>query len=203
MELLKVENLSLRYETRTADIRALSDISFSVNPGERLGIVGESGSGKSSLGSAILGLITFPGKITGGRVLFEGKDIADMSEKELEGMRGEGATMIFQDSRASPQNVFRRLPLEYDFARRKSFKMQNCSAKSCLAASGFADNPEGLPSFQAKAYSVYRFKHLASACKLPFLYFKRNSQIFYRKNARHDSSLYIKETSDFLIFSYP
>ena len=101
MKLLEVKNLSLRYETRAGDVRALENISFSLDTGERLGVVGESGSGKSSLGFAILGLVQFPGKIKNGNVFFQGKDITLMNDRDLEKMRGEGITMIFQDSKAS------------------------------------------------------------------------------------------------------
>jgi oligopeptide transport system ATP-binding protein len=101
MKLLEVKNLSVRYETRAGDVRALEDVSFSLDTGERLGVVGESGSGKSTLGFAILGLMPFPGKIKSGNIFFQGEDITCMRDRELEKIRGEGITMIFQDSRAS------------------------------------------------------------------------------------------------------
>lgn len=101
MGILEVQNLSVRYETSAGDVRALDSVSFKVDPGERLGIVGESGSGKSSLGFGILGLIPFPGKVKSGAILFEGKDVTIMDERQREKMRGMGVTMIFQDPKAS------------------------------------------------------------------------------------------------------
>src|SRR4029079_4886687 len=73
------------------------DVSFSVERGQTLCIVGESGSGKSITCQAILGLLARNGQMTEGRILFEGEDLSRMSERELEGIRGKGIGMVFQD----------------------------------------------------------------------------------------------------------
>ncbi|PFG10115.1 ABC transporter ATP-binding protein [Marinobacter sp. LV10MA510-1] len=97
MALLEVKNLDVRFAVRGGDLTALRGISFSLDKGERLGIVGESGAGKSVAAFSILNLIAQPGYIAGGQILFEGKDLAAMSERELRKIRGNRIAMIFQD----------------------------------------------------------------------------------------------------------
>jgi oligopeptide/dipeptide ABC transporter ATP-binding protein len=95
--LLAVEGLRVEIPTRRGIVRAVRGVSFGVRPGETFALVGESGSGKTMTCRAIVRLVHPPGRITGGRVLFEGRDLAPLSERELEGVRGHGVVMVFQD----------------------------------------------------------------------------------------------------------
>lgn len=97
MALLEVKDLDVRFAVRGGDLTALRGISFSLDKGERLGLVGESGAGKSVAAFSILNLIARPGYIAGGQILFEGRDLAAMSERELRKIRGNRIAMIFQD----------------------------------------------------------------------------------------------------------
>ncbi len=97
MALLEINHLEVRFPLRSGELTALRDVSFSIGRGERLGIVGESGAGKSVAAFSILNLISRPGYIAGGEILFDGQDIAQMNEKELSAIRGNRITMIFQD----------------------------------------------------------------------------------------------------------
>ena len=97
MPLLQIENLEVRFPLRGGELTAIRDVSFGIDAGERLGIVGESGAGKSVAAFAILRLIGRPGYISGGQILFQGRDLAHLSAEELRRFRGNQITMIFQD----------------------------------------------------------------------------------------------------------
>lgn len=97
MPLLEIKNIEVRFPLRREELIAIRDISFSLNAGERLGIVGESGAGKSVAAFAILNLISRPGYIANGEILFEGQNIVAMNNTELSKIRGNRITMIFQD----------------------------------------------------------------------------------------------------------
>jgi oligopeptide transport system ATP-binding protein len=102
MPLLEVENLRTYFYTRGGVIRAVNDVSFSLNRGETLGIVGESGSGKSVTCYSILGLIPKPpGKIVSGQANFDGVDLLNCQEQLLRRIRGKRISMIFQDPMTS------------------------------------------------------------------------------------------------------
>jgi oligopeptide/dipeptide ABC transporter ATP-binding protein len=98
---LSVEDLSVQFRTRAGIVRALDRVSFTVRRGETLALVGESGSGKSVTAYAILGLLDAAGRITGGRAVLEGQDLARASAAELAHIRGRRASMIFQNPRAA------------------------------------------------------------------------------------------------------
>ena len=101
-ELLRIENLEIRYETDDGIFYALNDVSLHVDAGETLGLVGETGAGKTTLAKGILRLIPSPpGKIAGGRVLYEGKDLLSLSETEMHKIRGNAISMVFQDPMTS------------------------------------------------------------------------------------------------------
>ncbi|MBP2295506.1 ABC transporter ATP-binding protein [Azospirillum rugosum] len=95
--LLRVENLQTHFATRAGTVKAVDGVSFDLRRGEILGLVGESGSGKSVTGQSILGLVDPPGRIAGGRVLFDGEDLVTAGEKRLRAIRGRRIAMIFQD----------------------------------------------------------------------------------------------------------
>ena len=97
MALLEVKDLEVSFGLRQGAVKALRDVSFSVERGERVGIVGESGAGKSVAAFSILNLISRPGRISGGEVLFEGQNLAAMSEQQMRSIRGNRIAMIFQD----------------------------------------------------------------------------------------------------------
>jgi len=97
MSLLDVRDLRVEFPTRHGVLTALNDISFSVDKGERLGIVGESGAGKSVAAFAILNLLSRPGRIAGGSIVFEGQDLTRLSTQQMRRVRGNRISMIFQD----------------------------------------------------------------------------------------------------------
>ena len=97
MSLLEVNNLDVRFALRRGDVKALRDVSFSLDRGERLGIVGESGAGKSVAAFTLLNLIARPGYIAGGSIRFDGQELTGMSDRALRRIRGNRISMIFQD----------------------------------------------------------------------------------------------------------
>jgi oligopeptide/dipeptide ABC transporter ATP-binding protein len=100
--LLEVRDLATHFFTRDGTVRAVDGVSFSLEAGSTLGIVGESGSGKSVTALSIMGLIPKPpAKIVSGEVLFEGRDLTKLSEKQLADVRGREIAMIFQDPMTS------------------------------------------------------------------------------------------------------
>jgi oligopeptide transport system ATP-binding protein len=96
--LLNVENLRTSFHTRAGIVRAVDGVSFSIEPGETVGLVGESGSGKSVTAYSLLRLIPMPpGRIEGGTAHFDGADLLQCSRKDLRAIRGARISMIFQD----------------------------------------------------------------------------------------------------------
>lgn len=100
MTLLKVENLSVEFQTNDGAVQAVKDLSFELEKGESLAIVGESGSGKSQTAFSIMGLLAGNGR-SSGRVLIEGKDVLNLPTAELNKYRAEKIAMIFQDPMTS------------------------------------------------------------------------------------------------------
>ena len=100
--LLKIENLSVEYRTEDAIFHALNRISLEVNRGETLGLVGETGAGKTTLALSIMGLLPQNiGFITSGDMHFNGKDITNIPERQMQKLRGSKISMIFQDPMTS------------------------------------------------------------------------------------------------------
>ncbi len=95
--LLAVDDLRVEIPTRRGVVHAVRGVSFRVAPGETFALVGESGSGKTMTCRAVVGLVHPPGRVTGGRVLFEGRDLVPLPERELARVRGRGLVMVFQD----------------------------------------------------------------------------------------------------------
>jgi len=95
--LLEVKNLNVVFSMRFGDLRAVSDVSFTLMPGQRLGLVGESGAGKSVTGFSIIDLISRPGKIASGSIAFEGRELTTLDPEEMRRIRGNRISMIFQD----------------------------------------------------------------------------------------------------------
>ncbi|MFJ8359103.1 ABC transporter ATP-binding protein [Streptomyces sp. NPDC093984] len=97
--LLEVRDLHVEFRTREGIARAVNGVGYSVDAGETLAVLGESGSGKSVTAQAVMGILdTPPGRITGGRVLFQGRDLLTLKEEERRRIRGAGMAMIFQDA---------------------------------------------------------------------------------------------------------
>lgn len=97
---LAVEGLTVEFQTYRGKRRALDEISLSIEPGEIVGIVGESGCGKSILAYAILGLITAPGRVTSGRILFHGQDLGALDEAGWHRLRGKSVGLLVSNARS-------------------------------------------------------------------------------------------------------
>ncbi len=97
MALLDVRNLSVEFKNRRGNLKALDDISLSIEAGEVLGIVGESGAGKSLTSAAVIGLLQAPGYVSAGQILFDGRRIDNLPAEEMNRLRGREIGAIFQD----------------------------------------------------------------------------------------------------------
>ncbi|MEP6742422.1 MAG: ABC transporter ATP-binding protein [bacterium] len=104
--LLEVNNLQTHFPTRAGLVRAVDGVSFHIDRGELLGLVGESGCGKSITALSIMRLIAPPGKIVGGEIIFDGRNLLKMSDREMRDIRGDDIAMIFQDPMTSLNPVF-------------------------------------------------------------------------------------------------
>ena len=98
---LEVENLQTEFHLRSANVKAVEGVSFSVAEGECVGLVGESGCGKSTTGLSIMKLLPNVGHVTGGSVKLLGRDLMTLSEREMQKVRGDDVSMIFQDPMTS------------------------------------------------------------------------------------------------------
>jgi len=102
-----VENLEVQFVTRRRALTAIAGVSLEIAQGEVLGVVGESGCGKSLTALSTIGLLPYPGRVTNGKVLFEGRDLLSMNDKALSSIRGRNLSMIFQDPMLSLDPVYR------------------------------------------------------------------------------------------------
>jgi peptide/nickel transport system ATP-binding protein len=97
MALLEIRNLHVEFPLGRKTLHALHGINFTLEKGERLGIVGESGAGKSVAAFAVLNLLSKPGRISEGKILFDGQDISKLDNESMRHIRGNRISMIFQD----------------------------------------------------------------------------------------------------------
>ena len=132
--LLEVKHLRVEFPSRRGALLALDDISFSIAPGEVLGVVGESGAGKSLTGSAIIGLLDPPGRIAAGEILLAGRRIDNLPYEQMRAIRGRKIGAIFQDpltslnplytiGRQLIETIRTHLPLSEDQARARAIKL--------------------------------------------------------------------------------
>lgn len=130
MALLDVKNLTMHYTTKMGDVHAVDNVSFTIEPGEAIGLVGESGCGKTSIALTLLRLLPDNAKFLGGSVLFEGVDLVRIPEEEIRKIRWRGISMIFQAAMNSLNPVYRvgdqiieaiqtHFPITYQEARKR------------------------------------------------------------------------------------
>ena len=101
-KLLDIKNLSVTYKTEDGIVYAVNDLNMEIGHKETLGFVGETGAGKTTTAMTIMGLLpTPPGKVTSGEILFDGRDMLTISDKERRSILGEEISMIFQDPMTS------------------------------------------------------------------------------------------------------
>ena len=105
--LLEVKNLTTEFKLKRGIVKAVDDVSFSIDKGEILAIVGESGSGKSVTSLSIMGLLQSPGKVTSGEILYKDENLLKMKRKEVQKLRGNQISMIFQEPMTSLNPVWR------------------------------------------------------------------------------------------------
>ena len=147
---LQVRNLRTEFATRAGTLRAVNDVSFSVGRGRILGLVGESGSGKSVTGFSIMGLVDAPGRVTGGEILFQGRDITKITPRELRHLQGNRIAMIFQDPMMTLNPVLRvdTQMIEAVRAHTSASKAQARErARETLAMMGIASPDERLQAY--------------------------------------------------------
>ena len=104
--LLSIKNLTVVFKTRLGEVPVIDDVSFSIAPGEILGIVGESGCGKTMTSLAIMRLMPEQGKVTSGSIRLSGEDLVVASEARMRGLRGNEISMVFQEPMTSLNPVF-------------------------------------------------------------------------------------------------
>ncbi len=104
---LEVRNLRTHFFTRAGVVKAVDGVSFTVGRGKVMGLVGESGSGKTVTGFSIIGLVDAPGRVVEGEILYQGRNLAKLSEEEMRSLRGNRIAMIFQDPMMTLNPVLR------------------------------------------------------------------------------------------------
>lgn len=104
---LEVRNLKVEFRTEHGPVTVVDDVSFDVAAGETVGLVGESGSGKTVTSLSIMGLITSPGRISGGSIVVGGQDLTKLSRRRLEDVRGDRLAMVFQEPMTSLNPAFK------------------------------------------------------------------------------------------------
>ncbi len=155
--LLEVHGLAVSYRTNSQRRRALDGVDLQVFSGEVYGLVGESGSGKTTLALAILGLIEPPGQVEDGQVTFDGRSLLELSERQLDEVRGGQIGLIFQNARASLNPTFSLgsqlaevLQVHRGFSRARA-KRQAATWLARVGLDGFERNyPHELSSGQAQ-----------------------------------------------------
>ena len=153
--LLDVKNLKVHFHTRNGRVKAVDDVSFSVNAGETLAIVGESGSGKSVTCYSLLDLLPKPpAKIEGGTAMFDGEDLLTCTSERMRHFRGNDIAMIFQDPMTSlnpnltiGEQLIEPLIYHPDKARRQSRNIAKCRAIELLKEVGILDAERRFKSY--------------------------------------------------------
>lgn len=105
--LLEVKNLETEFKGKHGSIKAVNNVSFTIEKGEMVAIVGESGSGKSVTSLSVMGLIRAPGKVIGGEIYLHGENLKEKTKKEMREIRGNQISMIFQEPMTSLNPVYR------------------------------------------------------------------------------------------------
>jgi peptide/nickel transport system ATP-binding protein len=148
--LLEVDGLCTHFATRAGTLRAVDGVSFTLARGEILGLVGESGSGKSVTGFSILGLIDPPGRIAGGRIVFDGVDLASLDEPGRRTVRGKRIAMIFQDPMMTLNPVLRVDTQMIEAVQAHTTASEHdarAMARACLVQVGIAAPDERLAAY--------------------------------------------------------
>ncbi|MFB3138261.1 MAG: ATP-binding cassette domain-containing protein, partial [Phycisphaerales bacterium] len=105
--LLQVSNLQTSFFTDQGEIKAVDDVSFALYGGQTLALVGESGCGKSVTALSIMRLLSSPGRVVGGMIMFKGQDLLNLPEKAMREIRGKSISMVFQEPMTSLNPVMR------------------------------------------------------------------------------------------------
>ncbi len=147
---LRVENLRTHFFTRQGVLKAVDDVSFSLQRGKIMGLVGESGSGKSMTGYSIMGLIDPPGRVVAGRILLKGIDLRTLPPAEMQAVRGNRVAMIFQDPMMTLNPVLRidtQMVEAIQAHRRVSAAAALAEARDALSRVGIPSPDERLKSY--------------------------------------------------------
>ncbi len=148
--LLEVRDLRTHFHTQDGVVKAVDGVSFEVNRGEVLGIVGESGCGKSVTSLSIMQLVPRPGRVEAGEVLFDGRDVLEMNREQLEELRGEQISMIFQQPTSSLNPVYEvgvQISEVYEIHRELKRKAGKKKAAAMLREVGIPDPERRIKSY--------------------------------------------------------
>ena len=149
MNLLEIRDLSIEYRTMDGTVKAVNHLDLNLQDGETLGLVGETGAGKTTTALGILRLIQDPpGKITGGSIRFKGKEVMDMSQKELQVMRGSEISMIFQD----PMTALNPVITVEDQIAEIYFLHNDCSKRESIERAREMLETVGIPAERGSEY---------------------------------------------------